>query len=110
MTESSHQTADAAKSQSANLCSTVDAYSGSAEDIVKRHLYEPAPHAYTEAEYQRVNENIKSMLERENAAIIAYYYTDPLIQRLAEETGGVFLHIGTKMFIRRPNNLFALSI
>ena len=29
------------------------------------------------------------MLERENAAIIAHYYTDPLIQRLAEETGGV---------------------
>ena len=89
MTESSYQTADAGKSQALKLCSTVDVYSGSAEDIVKRHLYEPAPQAYTETEYQRASEKIKALLERENAAIIAHYYTDPLIQRLAEETGGV---------------------
>lgn len=31
---------------------------------------------------------IKERLERENAVIIAHYYTDPKIQALAEETGG----------------------
>lgn len=33
-------------------------------------------------------EDIRSMLVRENAVIIAHYYTDPEIQQLAEETGG----------------------
>lgn len=33
-------------------------------------------------------EDIRSMLVRENAVIIAHYYTDPEIQKLAEETGG----------------------
>ena len=31
---------------------------------------------------------IKALLLRENAVIVAHYYTDPLIQALAEETGG----------------------
>jgi len=33
-------------------------------------------------------EDIRDMLARENAVIIAHYYTDPEIQQLAEETGG----------------------
>lgn len=33
-------------------------------------------------------DDIRSMLVRENAVIIAHYYTDPEIQQLAEETGG----------------------
>ena len=31
---------------------------------------------------------IKQLLQQENAVIVAHYYTDPLIQALAEETGG----------------------
>ncbi len=31
---------------------------------------------------------IKQLLKEKNAALIAHYYTDPLIQKLAEETGG----------------------
>ncbi len=31
---------------------------------------------------------IKQLLERENAVLIAHYYTDPVVQELAEETGG----------------------
>ncbi|MCP4412541.1 MAG: quinolinate synthase NadA, partial [Gammaproteobacteria bacterium] len=35
-----------------------------------------------------LRENIKEMLIREDAALVAHYYTDPDIQSLAEETGG----------------------
>ena len=89
MTESSHLATDTASLQVQTLCSKGDAFSGSAEDIVKRHLYQATAPTYTEAEYLHASAKIKVLLERENAAIIAHYYTDPLIQRLAEETGGV---------------------
>jgi quinolinate synthase len=35
-----------------------------------------------------LREEIKENLKRENAALVAHYYTDPDIQSLAEETGG----------------------
>ncbi len=35
-----------------------------------------------------LREDIKKMLIREDAALVAHYYTDPDIQSLAEETGG----------------------
>ena len=71
------------------LAYQADGYSGSAEDIVKRHIYEPAPPSYTEAEYQAALEKISALLEQHNATIVAHYYTDPAIQALAEATGGV---------------------
>jgi quinolinate synthase len=37
---------------------------------------------------QMLREEIKKSLKRENAALVAHYYTDPDIQSLAEETGG----------------------
>ncbi len=80
-----------ATSSSPNVYSADDmnSYSGSADDIVKRHLYEPPAPGCDEADYQLAADKIRVLLERENAAIIAHYYTDPMIQRLAEETGGV---------------------
>ena len=36
----------------------------------------------------RYIDEIKEMLDRTNAVLIAHYYTDPMIQKLAEETGG----------------------
>lgn len=48
-----------------------------------------APHEEIPASVKaRHIENIRAMLKRENAVIIAHYYTDPEIQQLAEETGG----------------------
>lgn len=35
-----------------------------------------------------VRQQIKQLLIDKNAVIVAHYYTDPLIQALAEETGG----------------------
>jgi quinolinate synthase len=69
--------------------SVIGSYTGSAEDIVKRHLYEPAPPSYTPAEYDAALERIAALLEKNNATIVAHYYTDPAIQALAEATGGV---------------------
>ncbi|MBT1450034.1 quinolinate synthase NadA [Glaciecola sp. XM2] len=37
---------------------------------------------------EQLREQIKSLLVSKNAALIAHYYTDPVIQALAEETGG----------------------
>lgn len=36
-----------------------------------------------------IRQQIKQLLIEKNAVIVAHYYTDPLIQALAEETGGV---------------------
>lgn len=42
----------------------------------------------SEDEKNSVLNNIKALLKQHNATLIAHYYTDPEIQRLAEETGG----------------------
>ena len=43
---------------------------------------------YTPEEEQRYTSRIKELLKEKNAVIVAHYYTDPVIQALAEETGG----------------------
>ena len=40
------------------------------------------------ASQEQLKIRIKALLERENAVLVAHYYTDPVIQELAEETGG----------------------
>lgn len=44
--------------------------------------------ALGEAEQESLKQRIKVLLERENAVLVAHYYTDPALQALAEETGG----------------------
>lgn len=38
---------------------------------------------------EQIRQRIKQLLVERNAVIVAHYYTDPLIQALAEETGGI---------------------
>jgi len=45
-------------------------------------------HLLSDSEVRAYKERIKALLKRENAAIVAHYYTDDAIQELAEETGG----------------------
>lgn len=45
-------------------------------------------HLLSEKEVAEYKDRIKALLEKENAAIVAHYYTDDAIQELAEETGG----------------------
>jgi len=44
---------------------------------------------YTPEEEAVYKARIKQLLEEKNAVIVAHYYTDPIIQQLAEETGGI---------------------
>ncbi|MCP3674302.1 MAG: quinolinate synthase NadA [Gammaproteobacteria bacterium] len=46
------------------------------------------PESMSSEEKESLRESIKAMLIREDAALVAHYYTDPDIQSLAEETGG----------------------
>ena len=45
-------------------------------------------HLLSDDEVDGFRDRIKALLKRENAAIVAHYYTDDAIQALAEETGG----------------------
>lgn len=55
---------------------------------VQRHL-DHAEHTKLSPEQERVlKDEIKGLLKRENAVIVAHYYTSPGIQALAEESGG----------------------
>ena len=49
----------------------------------------PDANAIDSAYAVQLQEQIKALLIEKNAVIIAHYYTDPLIQALTEETGGV---------------------
>ena len=43
---------------------------------------------YKEEERQQLKDSIKSLLKKENAVLVAHYYTDGELQVLADETGG----------------------
>lgn len=55
---------------------------------VQHHLDHAEQKKLTPQQERTLKDEIKSMLERENAVIVAHYYTSPAIQALAEETGG----------------------
>ncbi|OZG72115.1 quinolinate synthase [Hahella sp. CCB-MM4] len=57
--------------------------------LVQEHLArEHEPAKLSDQEAAGLIEEIKALLEKEDAVIVAHYYTDPVIQALAEETGG----------------------
>lgn len=57
--------------------------------LVKEHLARESLKAEPNAEeIQALTTEIKHLLQAKNAVLVAHYYTDPLIQALAEETGG----------------------
>jgi quinolinate synthase len=56
------------------------------EDYLNRVQIEPE---ISEHKIAQLQEQIKQQLIEKDAVLIAHYYTDPLIQALAEETGGV---------------------
>lgn len=51
-------------------------------------LAERAPRPEPVADQQHLVDRIKKLLKKKNAVIIAHYYTDETLQKLAEETGG----------------------
>ena len=67
----------------------VGAISANAQELVREHLARTwsAPQ-YTPEQQADYIARIKGLLKQHNAVLVAHYYTDPLIQALAEETGG----------------------
>ena len=55
---------------------------------VQLHLDQAEQVKPSAAESEELKTQIRELLERENAVIVAHYYTAPEIQALAEETGG----------------------
>jgi quinolinate synthase len=71
--------------QDPNFISSNDATALVQDYLNKVSIEEPL----SEHELLLVRQQIKQRLVEKNAVIVAHYYTDPLIQALAEETGGV---------------------
>ncbi len=61
-----------------------------AQRLVQEHLahLHVVEDRHTPEEKQALRERIKALLIREDAVLVAHYYTDPELQSLAEETGG----------------------
>ena len=56
--------------------------------IVSDHLDYGVLSTLSEADQQSYISRIKQLLKDKNAVLVAHYYTDPVIQALADETGG----------------------
>lgn len=61
--------------------------SASQSEVIREHWANPAPEL-TDIEQESLIDEIKTLLKSQDASIVAHYYTDPVIQALAEETGG----------------------
>ena len=55
---------------------------------VQYHLDNEAQKQLSPAQEEELREQVKARLIKENAVIVAHYYTSPAIQALAEDTGG----------------------
>ena len=56
--------------------------------LVQAHLDAKQPRELTAQEIADYRQAIAAELKAHNAVLVAHYYTDPLLQALAEETGG----------------------
>ncbi|WP_422134447.1 quinolinate synthase NadA [Endozoicomonas sp. ALD040] len=56
--------------------------------FVQEHLGSAPVQGLDEAKEQALKQKVRELLEQENAVLVAHYYTDPVVQALAEETGG----------------------
>jgi len=63
-----------------------ESVSGS-RDIIRDYWSNP-PEPMSAEEAEAVKNEIRELLRKEDAVLVAHYYTDPEIQALAEETGG----------------------
>ena len=56
--------------------------------LVQAHLAAKQPRPLTPEEEARLRGEIAAELKRQDAVLVAHYYCDPVLQALAEETGG----------------------
>ena len=60
----------------------------SSRDFVKSHLQGQSIETLDAEREEALKERVRQLLDRKNAVLVAHYYTDPVVQALAEETGG----------------------
>jgi quinolinate synthase len=58
-------------------------------ELVKDHLAHKDEHTLSQEREESLKQKIRDNLQRENAVLIAHYYTQDAVQDLAEETGGI---------------------
>ncbi len=58
-------------------------------EMVKDHLAHLEDHELSKEREQFLMQQIRERLEKENAVLVAHYYTQDAVQDLAEETGGI---------------------
>lgn len=59
------------------------------QELIRSHLnHLHDTHHLSDDEVNSYKTRIKTLLQKHNAVLVAHYYTDPLLQALAEETGG----------------------
>ena len=58
-------------------------------DFVKSHLQGIHSETLEAGRQDVLKDKVRELLDRENAILVAHYYTDPVVQALAEETGGI---------------------
>jgi len=58
------------------------------EHFVRNHLDAPHEEVLSQAQQDAYKDKIKKLLVEKNAVMVAHYYTDPVLQALADETGG----------------------
>ncbi len=58
-------------------------------ELVKAFLRTRDPVELSETEIAEYKARISALLREKNAVLVAHYYTSPLVQALAEETGGI---------------------
>ena len=58
-------------------------------EMVKDHLAHKDEHELTMARQEVLKQQIRERLAAENAVMVAHYYTQDVVQDLAEETGGM---------------------
>jgi len=65
-------------------------FSAAEHQLVRDHLLYAEAHQpqHDPARDRDLSKKIKVLLKQHNAVLVAHYYTDPLLQQLAEETGG----------------------
>ena len=71
---------------SCNLDSLHDAGAEARETI--RQFWQDGPVELNQQQQDELVEEIRTLLDQKNAVMVAHYYTDPVLQALAEETGG----------------------
>lgn len=57
-------------------------------EVVKAYLDHPSMDDLSPEQIEKSTANIKRLLKERDAVLVAHYYTAPIVQKLAEETGG----------------------